>query len=227
MSSLESRPKSCGQTLSISSAAVGKESWEKTGHFAFKCYIRNKSFQPVQSLALLDSGASAYGFVDTKFAHTNNLDLVLLTRPRYLRVFDGSETSAGKITHVAKTKLEISGHTETMVLFVTTLAYFDIVLGLPWLQQHNPEINWPEGSLVFNQTYCRKHSTSIPVCVKAVSPDVVAQRRLRCESKKLQKVDKRAETCDAQEFEELVTKEDGISLESIQLRSYQRNTMAT
>ena len=112
MSSLESRPKSCGQILSISSVAVGKESWERTGHFAFKCYFRNKSFQPVQSLALLDSGASAYGFVDTKFAHTNNLDLVPLTRPRYLRVFDGSESCAGQITHIAKTKLDISGHTE-------------------------------------------------------------------------------------------------------------------
>lgn len=134
VSTFVSRPQSSSQFLSISPVAVGKESWKKTGQFALECSVRNIYFQSVQFLALLDGGASAYGFVDTKFAHTKNLDLGPLTRPRYLRVFDGSESSAGRITHVAKTKLKMSGHTGTMVLFVTTLADFDIMLGLPWLQ---------------------------------------------------------------------------------------------
>lgn len=48
---------------------------------------------------------------------------------------------------------------------------------------------------------------------------------MRREIKELNKAEKIAETCDAQNLEELVTKEDGINLESVRLRSYQNYIM--
>lgn len=80
------------------------------------------------SLALLDSGASAYGFIDSNFAQKQKLDLIKLSKPRTLKVFDGSNSSAGQITHIAKTVLDIDGHIESILLFVTSLAFFDLVL---------------------------------------------------------------------------------------------------
>ena len=37
-------------------------------------------------------------------------------------------------------KLRISGHQETITLDITNIKY-DLVLGIEWLQRHNPTIN--------------------------------------------------------------------------------------
>jgi len=37
---------------------------------------------------------------------------------------------------------------------VTPLGEYDIVLGIPWLQYHNPTIDWKTGNLQFNQCQC-------------------------------------------------------------------------
>lgn len=119
--------------LTISSVAINELVLGDSSHFVIECSVRNKNSSYVPSLALIDSGASAHGFVNTKFAHNNNLELIELSCPRSLKVFDGTESISGKITHLAKTTLKINNHSETILLFVTSLAYFDLVLGLPWL----------------------------------------------------------------------------------------------
>ena len=35
-----------------------------------------------------------------------------------------------------------------------------IVLGLPWLQQHNPEVDWRSGELYFNRCFCKSSTVS-------------------------------------------------------------------
>lgn len=121
----------------ISSVAINESTWEENSHFVINCHLKNRHSQFVPSLALIDSGASAYGFVNTKFVRTHDLKTISLSRPRSLKVFDGTESSSGLVTHMAQTCLDIEGHSEPILLFVTSLAYFDIVLGLPWLQHHN------------------------------------------------------------------------------------------
>jgi hypothetical protein len=36
------------------------------------------------------------------------------------------------------------------------------VLGLPWLQQHNPIVHWSSGKLTFTSNYYEKHCLAIP-----------------------------------------------------------------
>ena len=126
---MKSRPRGSNDELVLSSITANSKELGEYGHFVINCLVSNSN-KSITSLALIDSGASAFGFVDTKFAQTHNLDFISLRRPRSLKVFDGTESVAGQVSHMVQMDLDIGGHTENILLFVTSLAYFDIVLGL-------------------------------------------------------------------------------------------------
>lgn len=48
-------------------------------------------------------------------------------------------------------------HTEKLRLYVTKLAHYPVVLGLPWLKQHDPTTGWSSNSMLFDSDYCRKN----------------------------------------------------------------------
>lgn len=172
----------------MNESAIGR-----TSHFVINCSIKNRSAHLIPSLALIDSGASAYGFIDTKFVRIHDVKTIPLARPRSLKVFDGTESTSGLITDMAQTNLNIEGHSEPILLFVTSLAYFDVVLGLPWLQHHNPDIQWADGVLCFKSPACRKHSSCYPISVSAVLHELVRERKnnvlASCDSESLDSVE--------------------------------------
>lgn len=156
----------------------------------------------IDSLTLIDSGAPAYGFIDTKFAHNHGFELIKLPRPRILRVFDGSDAASGTITYLAKTVLDIDGHTETMLLFVTSLAYFDLVLGLPRLEHHSPRIDWKQGILEFNSPTCYRHSKQFSTRTYSVSQETIKEQQERSFCNDSAKTIVKIENCDIHTFEE-------------------------
>jgi hypothetical protein len=106
---------------------------------------------------MLDSGATGKGFIDEAFAHTHQLTLYQLRNSRRLNVVDGRPSSAGDITHVAKLNMEIKGHKEKMLFYVTKLGKYDIILGKPWLADHNPYVNWSDNIVTFRSDHCRTY----------------------------------------------------------------------
>jgi hypothetical protein len=40
---------------------------------------------------------------------------------------------------------------------VTQLAYYSIILGMPWLKKHDPKIGFASYTFTFDSEYCRKH----------------------------------------------------------------------
>jgi hypothetical protein len=54
---------------------------------------------------------------------------------------DGTENKRGTIKNYVKLKLEINGRKTTTHLFVTRLGKERIILGFPWLNEQNPDIN--------------------------------------------------------------------------------------
>ncbi|KAI0993106.1 hypothetical protein K3495_g15078, partial [Podosphaera aphanis] len=202
--------------LVLSASGVHGNTFMETGHFVISCNIKNRFFKSIQSLALVDSGASAYGFVDIEFAHSHNLDLIKLERPRTLQVFDGTESSSGRITHLAETVLEINGHSEVISLFVTGLAHFDLVLGLPWLRLHNPKIDWLNASIVFDNTACRDHSAKYPSMVRAIPENEVKQRCGRNLVPEHPSGPLQIDACDWESFEDSAT-EDNLAIMAISI----------
>ena len=70
---------------------------------------------------------------------------------------DGGPSSAGAITHVVKSTLNIDGHQETQTFFVTKLGKYNVILGKPWLKKHSPNIDFDKDVVCFHKAYCRHH----------------------------------------------------------------------
>ncbi len=116
-----------------------------------------------------DTGASAKSFVDSKFAKFHKLPLVALTKPLKLRLADG--TIAGVIIHAARTILSFEDHLEELYSLVTPLAKFDMILGMPWMELHDPQVSFGQRSCTFNSdhciTNCLRHRK--PVTISSIS----------------------------------------------------------
>jgi len=91
--------------------------------------------------ALLDSGTTGM-FMDKKMAAKHGFRLQKLERPVAVRNVDRTNNSGGAITHQVEVNMYYKSHVERMRMNVCDLGKTDMILGMPWLQAHNPEINW-------------------------------------------------------------------------------------
>jgi len=96
--------------------------------------------------ALLDSGATGM-FMDKRTAAKHGFRLQNLERPIMVRNVDRTNNSAGAITHQIEANVYYKGHVERMRMDMCNLGKTDVILGMPWLQAHNPEINWKTGEV--------------------------------------------------------------------------------
>ena len=69
---------------------------------------------------------------------------------------DGTENKRGTITTYVNLDLEINGRKTNMELLVTGLGKERIILGFPWLNEHNPDINWKTGEFTWRETRKRR-----------------------------------------------------------------------
>jgi hypothetical protein len=101
-------------------------------------YIQSEVSTPVS--VLIDSGADC-NFVSKQLAEELNLSLVVLEEPTPLRLADGGLNTA--MTHrTAPLKLRVGVYEESLSFYVTQLDSFDMILGHPWLYQHQPAVDW-------------------------------------------------------------------------------------
>ena len=91
--------------------------------------------------ALLDSGATGM-FMDKWMAARYGFKLQKLERPIAVRNVDGTNNSGGAIIYQVEANVYYKGHVERMRMDVCDLEKTEIILGMPWLAAHNPEINW-------------------------------------------------------------------------------------
>jgi len=91
--------------------------------------------------ALLDSGAT-WMFMDKRIVAKHGFRLQKLERPIIVRNVDGTNNSVGAITHQVEANVYYRGHVERMRMDICNLEKTKVILGMPWLQAHNPEINW-------------------------------------------------------------------------------------
>src|SRR5579859_3461024 len=110
--------------------------------FKLRVEIQTTDTQEIKAaMALLDCGASRL-FVHRRFVEKERLNMRSLTNPIQVRNVDGTSNEAGPITEVLNLILRYQGHSERATFAVTSIGDQDLILGLPWLRQHNPEVNW-------------------------------------------------------------------------------------
>ncbi|KAH0605690.1 uncharacterized protein H6S33_004912 [Morchella sextelata] len=118
------------------------------------CSISQNKNSFIPTYALIDTGASGYAFIDESFVRHNNLTMTSLKIPRHVDVIDGRPIKSGKITHIVDVSLDIHGHREMAPCFVTKLGHYPIVMGIPWMRQHDVTIRPKENLLVFDSRNC-------------------------------------------------------------------------
>jgi len=105
--------------------------------------------------ALLDSGAMGI-FMDRQTVARHGFKLQKLERPLVVRNVNGTNNSGGAITHQVECNVFYKGHMERMRMDIYNLGKTEVILGIPWLAAHNPEINWETGEV--------KITRCLPLC---------------------------------------------------------------
>ena len=95
-----------------------------------------------------------------------------MTTPIQAYNVDGTENKRGTIKECVNLNLEINGRRRRTTLLVTGLGKERIILGFPWLNEHNPDINWTTGKFSWRQKekkfffFNNKHLTGLELAKK-------------------------------------------------------------
>jgi len=143
-----------------------REVWLKVG------LEKLESHEGVAVRALLDSGATGL-FMDTTFAKEKGFKMEKLKRPLLVRNVDGMVNAGGAITHQVECNMFFKGHVERARMDICNLGKTELILGMPWLAAHNPEIDWEKGEV------------KITCC-----PSICGRRKQGVEEKKVRKTEK-------------------------------------
>jgi predicted aspartyl protease len=119
--------------------------------------------------ALIDCGATGYVFIDQDFTDHHQLSPCPLKTPRALEVIDGRKISSGDISHMVEAQLSIQEHQGRLPIFVTKLGYYPIILGIPWLKQHDVTICFASNLVTFGSQYCLAYCNDRVVTVWGTS----------------------------------------------------------
>jgi len=127
---------------------------------------------------MIDSGATAM-FIDQEFCNVHHLPLQKKVKPQSVYVVDGEPIRSGPITHECQIPVSIGKHHETVTFQVTTLGQHPMILGLPWLKKHNPEIEWSTHQVMFKSQYCQEQCLEESPIVKAPREESAIQQFVR------------------------------------------------
>ena len=96
--------------------------------------------------ALLDSGVTGL-VMSSEFARKQGFKLKKLERLINVRNVDGSLNKEGPIEYMVEVNIYYQGHRERMEIDVIGGQKWMVILGMPWLAHHNPEIDWRTGEV--------------------------------------------------------------------------------
>jgi len=137
-----------------------------------------ESHEGIAVKALLDSGTTGL-FMDTTFVKEKGFKMEKLKNPLLVRNVNGTVNAGGAIMYQVEYNMFFKGHMERMRMDICNLEKTEVILGMPWLAAHNPEINWEKEEV--EMTRCP------PICGKR------KQEEKRKEIKKVER-DKDKET---------------------------------
>ena len=132
---------------------------------------------------LLDSSTMGM-FMDKKIAAKHGFKLQKLDRPVMVRNVNETNNSGGTITHQVEVNVYYKNHIERMRMDICNLERTDIILGMPWLQVHNPKINWKMGEV--------KMTRCLPICGRkiAVKEDIERKEKVERRIRAVEKSDR-------------------------------------
>jgi len=143
-----------------------REVWLKVG------LEKLESHEGVVVKALLDSGVTGL-FMDTTFTKEKRFKMEKLKKPLLVRNVDGTANAGGAIMHQVECNMFFKQHMERTRMDICNLEKTELILGMPWLVAHNPEIDWEKGEV--KMMHC---------------PPICGKRKQKEKEKKVRKTEK-------------------------------------
>jgi len=115
--------------------------------------------------ALIDSGAGGT-FIDKKFTEQNGIALIPIEKKIQIFNADGTENNSRTIENCIWLKIQMGKKKISTRFLVTELGKDKMILGLLWLKQYNPKIDWNTGkvdidSIHMENTFSRMFMRSV------------------------------------------------------------------
>ena len=104
--------------------------------------------ETIETKTLLDCGAGGI-FMDQNFARKHNIRTTKLEQPIRAQNVDGTDNKQGTIRFYTDLNIKIGDRTFLERFYITGLGNQKVILGLPWLRKHNPEIDWEKGTVTW------------------------------------------------------------------------------
>ena len=124
--------------------------------------------------AMIDSGAAG-NFIAEQLVHSLRIPLTPCIPPLRVKGIDGRPLGSGQVTERTQVlQLTVDQvHTEPLSLFVVNSPVHSLVLGLPWLRQHDPDISWSKGRILSWSPACRERCLQVQCASTSIeSPEV-------------------------------------------------------
>ena len=96
--------------------------------------------------ALLDSGATEL-VMSEEFARKHRFRRMKLERLIYVRNINSTLNYAGPIVNTVEMEIYFKEHKKRTLIDVIGEQKWEVILGMPWLACHNPEIDWRTGEV--------------------------------------------------------------------------------
>jgi len=103
--------------------------------------------------AMIDSGATE-DFIDREVCNKHGIKMIKAKNRREIYLADGKPSAMGPVTHRTKVPMDISSHRELATFQVANLQNHEVILGMPWLREHNPTLDWNDKRITFNRERC-------------------------------------------------------------------------
>jgi len=95
---------------------------------------------------LLDSGAMGL-VMNKEFSRRNKFRRTKLEKPVYVRNVDSMLNYVGPIVDIVEVEIFFKEHKERTSIDVIGGQKWSVILGMPWLACHNPEMDWKKGEI--------------------------------------------------------------------------------
>ena len=109
--------------------------------------------ETVTDNAMIDSRATE-DFIDSEVCNKHGIKMIRAKNPREIYLADGKPSAMGPVTHMTEEPMDISNHRELATFQVMNPEHHDVILGMPWLREHNPTIYLKEKKIRFNSERC-------------------------------------------------------------------------
>ncbi|CEL54439.1 Retrotransposable element Tf2 155 kDa protein type 1 OS=Schizosaccharomyces pombe (strain 972 / ATCC 24843) GN=Tf2-1 PE=4 SV=1 [Rhizoctonia solani AG-1 IB] len=97
---------------------------------------------------LIDSGAST-NFISPSTVERLRLPTITLDQPRTVTMLDGSNPQTGKIWKKTRVEFTYDNRTMTHEFLISPIGNHSAILGIKWLEQETPKIDWLSRTLSF------------------------------------------------------------------------------